>query len=197
MKVRDTFDKTFYDRYYLRPSTAVVSSNDILKRARFVLAYLDYLGVPVRSALDAGCGLGLWCDALHRLDKSIEYTGIEVSEYLCLEMGWQQSTIANFKTRRKYDLVICQDVMQYIDDRESVQSIRKLSRICRGVLYFDVPTREDIRDGFLDETRTDREIHLRGAEWYKTQLSKYFISAGGGVFVPKQSDTVVLALERS
>ena len=111
-------------------------------------------------------------------------------------MGWEQSTIVDFKTRRKFDLVICQDVMQYVNDKESVQSIRKLSRVCRGALYFDVPTVEDIRDAFLDEARTDREIYLRGARWYRTQLSKYFISAGGGVFVPKQSDTVVLALER-
>lgn len=165
--------------------------------ARFVLAYLAHLRVEVVRVLDMGCGLGMWKNALSHLAPEVDYTGVEFSAYLCEKYGWTHATIASYRSRRKADLVVCQDVMQYLDDAEVADSIRNVARLCRGALYVEVPTREDIDDGCLDLSRTDDRIHVRPARWYRRRLDEYFISAGGGVFIPKKSDTVVLAMERA
>ncbi|HET6348510.1 MAG TPA: class I SAM-dependent methyltransferase [Candidatus Krumholzibacteria bacterium] len=194
--VRRQFDQAFFKRYYHDATTSVISADDVFKRACFVLAYLAHLQVPVHTVLDAGCGTGLWMQALHDIDHSIDYFGFDPSEYLCRKHGWLQSTVAEFRTRRRFDLVVCQDVMQYMPAAEVERSFAAIARACRGALYFDVPTSDDIDDGFLDMKRTDRKIHVRSAEWYRRRLRKHFVNAGGGVFVMPDARTVLLALER-
>lgn len=194
--IRCTFDRDFFERYYSRGESAVVTEDDIERLARFVLSYLDYLGVEVHSVLDAGCGTGMLGRVLRRLRPSVRYTGLDTSPYLCEEYGWVHSTLAGFRTRRRFDLVVCRDVLQYLDGREARASIDNLARLCRGAFYFDVPTRDDFDDGLLDRARTDSRIHVRGARWYRRLLDRHYVSAGGGVFVPRDSGTVVLALER-
>lgn len=194
--IRDQFDRAFFDRFYERASTAVTSADDVYRRARFVLAYLDHVQVTVRSVLDAGCGTGLWKRALRRLDRDIAYTGIDPSEYLCRRYGWTRSAIADYAPRRKFDLVVCQDVLQYVDDAGVRRSIAAMSRVCGGALYFDVPTSDDIADDLLDMKRTDKAIHVRDANWYRRLLRRDFVNAGGGVFIKKDARAVILALER-
>jgi SAM-dependent methyltransferase len=194
--VRRSFDRAFFQRYYVEPTTAVATADDVLRRARFVVSYLEHLGLDVRRVLDAGCGTGLWKRALRRIDRSADYVGIDPSEYLCRRYGWQHCSVADFTSRRRFDLVVCQDVLQYVDDAEVSRSFAAIARVCRGALYFDVPTREDVNDGFLDLRRTDRAIHLRSAAWYRSRLARDFVNAGGGVFVRRGPRAMVLALER-
>jgi predicted TPR repeat methyltransferase len=194
--IRSEFDRAFFDRFYQRSSTAVISEDDVYRRARFVVAYLAHLQLDVHSVLDAGCGTGLWKKALRRLDRDIAYTGIDPSEYLCRRYGWTQTAIADYAPRRKFDLVVCQDVLQYVDDAGVRRSIDAMARACAGALYFDVPTSDDIEDGLLDMKRTDRAIHVRSADWYRKLLRRDFLNAGGGVFVRKDARAVILALER-
>ena len=194
--VRRTFGRAFFDRYYTKQTTAVVTPEEIRRLAAFVLAYLAHLRVPVRTALDAGCGVGSWKRALHSLDRSIRYTGIDTSDYTCEEYGWLHSSIADFRSRSKFDLIICQDVLQYVDDGEVRRSVGNIARLCRGALYLDVATKEDIDDGTLDLRKTDQDIHVRSVQWYRRLVDRYFIGAGGGLFIPKKSSTVLLALEK-
>jgi SAM-dependent methyltransferase len=195
-KVRREFGKEFYDRFYHRSSTAVASTQDAHRLCKFVMAYLDFLGLEVARVLDAGCGLGHWQSAFRRLRRRVEYVGIETSDYLCERYGWRKSTIAEFRTRGRFDLVVCQDVLQYLNDEEAANSIANLARQCRGAMYFEVPTREDFESGALDTRRTDGEIYTRPANWYRKRLLQDFDSAGGGVFVRKNSGLHLLALEK-
>jgi len=194
--VRHDFDRAFFKRYYHDASTSVISEDDVFRRACFVLAYLSHLQVPVQTVLDAGCGTGLWQRSLHRIDRSIDYFGIDPSEYLCATFGWHRSTVAAFRSRKKFDLVVCQDVMQYMDADEAERSFNAMAAVCRGALYFDVPTSDDIDDGLLDMRKTDRKIHVRSAAWYRKRLGRHFENAGGGVFISARARAVLLALER-
>jgi predicted TPR repeat methyltransferase len=193
--IRNEFDRAFFDRFYQRSSTAVISADDVYRRARFVLAYLAHLQLDVKTALDAGCGTGLWKKALRRLDRDLTYTGIDPSEYLCRRYGWTQTAIADYAPRRKFDLVICQDVLQYVDGPGVRRSIAAMARACTGALYFDVPTSDDIDDDLLDMKLTDGAIHIRSAAWYRKRLKKDFMNAGGGVFLKRNAPAVILALE--
>ena len=52
------FDRDYYRRYYFDPRTAVGSPHESRMRARLIAAYVDHVGLPVRTILDAGCGIG-------------------------------------------------------------------------------------------------------------------------------------------
>jgi SAM-dependent methyltransferase len=194
--IRRSFDREFFTRFYADQATAVTSAEEMFRRARFVWSYLIHLQLDVRTVLDAGCGTGLWKRALRRLDRDIDYTGIDPSDYLCRRYGWTQCGIAEFRSRKKFDLVVCQDVLQYVDDADVGRSIDALTRACRGALYFDVPTRDDVDARLLDMRRTDRDVHIRSADWYRRFFKRDFVNAGGGVFVRRNAGAVVLALER-
>jgi chemotaxis methyl-accepting protein methylase len=104
--------------------------------------------------------------------------------------------VADFKSRKKFDLVVCQDVMQYMSVAEVDRSFEAIAAVCRGALYFDVPTTDDVDDDLLDMRKTDKNINIRSAAWYRKRLAKHFENAGGGVFIAKDAGAVLLALER-
>jgi SAM-dependent methyltransferase len=191
----ERFDARYYDRYYGDAATRVSGLGETKKLARFVAGYLDYMGVPVRRVLDAGCGLGRWKHALGEHYPRARYTGLEWSEHLCARYGWEQGSIASYRGRGRYDLVVCQGVLQYLGDADAARAIDNLARLCRGALYLEVLTREDWRDA-CDQRATDGAVYRRPAAFYRERLARHFIAVGGGVFVPKDGDVVLYALER-
>ena len=176
------FDAGFYRRFYLNPRTRVVTPAEMARRADLVAAFVRHGELPVRSILDVGCGLGLMREALLRHFPRARYLGLEVSEYLCARHGWVQGSIATFEHERSFDLVICYDVLQYLDARQAGAAIRNLAALCEGVLHFGVLTQEDW-ELYCDKRRTDRNVHVRPAGWYRRRLARAFINAGTGMFV--------------
>jgi SAM-dependent methyltransferase len=191
----ERFDAAYYDRFYRRRGTRVSDARETAKLGRFVCSYVDYLGLPVKNALDAGCGLGRWRTVVAEHYPRARYTGIEVSEYLCAELGWTHASIAEYRPRTRFDLVICQGVLQYLDDREASAALANLARLCRGALYLEALTAEDWRDA-CDQRATDGAVHRRPAEFYRSRLARHFVPLGGGLFVHKDAGVVLYALER-
>lgn len=193
-RVRSRFDEAFFRRYYLERAARAHDARVQRRLAAFVFSYLDYLEVPVRRVLDLGCGLGLWRRELAARHPRATYTGVEASDYLCQTFGWEQGTVAGYRGRGQYDLVICQSVLQYVDDADVRRSIANLARLCRGALYLEIPTRRDWEE-HCDREGSDGRIRLRGGQWYRRAIGKQFRSAGGGVFLPNESESVLLELE--
>jgi len=152
------------------------------RRADLVAAFVRHGELRVRSILDVGCGLGLMRRQLERHFPRARYTGLEVSEYLCRKHGWAQGSIATFDSARAYDLVICYDVLQYLQARPAAAALRNLARLCTGVLHFGALTQEDW-ELYCDKRRTDRNVHVRPGDWYRRRLARAFINAGSGMFV--------------
>ncbi|HEX5650953.1 MAG TPA: class I SAM-dependent methyltransferase [Steroidobacteraceae bacterium] len=176
------FDAGFYRRFYLNPKTRVVTPAEMARRADLVAAFVRHGELPVRSILDVGCGLGLMREQLLRHFPRARYVGLEVSDYLCAKHGWTQGSVATFEAERPFDLVICYDVLQYLDARRAGAAIRNLARLCEGVLHFGVLTQEDW-ELYCDKRRTDRHVQVRPATWYRRRLGRSFINAGSGMFV--------------
>ena len=176
------FDAGFYRRFYLDPKTRVVTPSEMARRADLVAAFVRHGELRVRSILDVGCGLGLMRRQLERHFPRARYTGLEVSEYLCRKHGWAQGSIATFDSARAYDLVICYDVLQYLQARPAAAALRNLARLCTGVLHFGALTQEDW-ELYCDKRRTDRNVHVRPGDWYRRRLARAFINAGSGMFV--------------
>jgi trans-aconitate methyltransferase len=189
------FDETYYRRYYEDPLTRVAAPEETRAQADFVCGYLKYMDLPVRRVLDMGCGLGGWKAELKRHFPRASYTGVERSDYLCRRFGWKKGSVDSFESGRTFDLVICQDVIQYLPSGRANDAMRRLAALSRGALLFAVLTREDWEEN-CDQELTDGTGHLRPSRWYRKRLKKDFINAGGGLFLKRDSGVVLYEMEK-
>ena len=189
------FDAEFYRRYYRDPSTRVASRADQLKLADFVCAYTAYLGFTVRRVLDAGCGLGHMRASVRRFFPRARYVGLETSEYLARRHGWVRQGLEAYRPEAPFDLVICHDVLQYLDDRTAARALANLGRISAGAVYFSALTLGDWRST-ADRSLTDGGVHLRPAAWYQRRLGRHFRPVGAGMLVRRGFTPVLWELER-
>ena len=194
--VRREFGPEYYRRFYGDAATRSVSSAEVRRQVAFLSAYLKHLSLPVRRVLDMGCGLGLMRSPLQQAFPRMRYTGVEWSGHLCQRLGWTHGSVVDFSARWPFDLVICHDVIQYLGDADAGRAIDNLARLCRGALYLGVLTREDW-DENCDPQRTDDQVHLRTARWYRRRLARHFVNAGGGVFLHRDAPVVTWSLERA
>lgn len=189
------FDAAYYRRFYENPRTRVARPEDTARLARFVVAYLDHLGIRnVRSVLDLGCGLGWWRAALAELLPRARYRGVEASDHLCATLGWEKGSVVDY-AGRPADLVVCQGVLHYLHRSDALSAIETLSRLTRKALYLEVLTKEDWRE-HVDRKRTDGSMPLRPARFYRKALSMHFVACGGGLFLPRSSPAVLYELEK-
>lgn len=172
------FDARYYAKWYGDKAERA----DMAARAlRFVLSYIDHMDASIRSALDLGCGLGLWKKALGRQAKDVRYTGVELSPYLCEKYGWEKGDAVTYSSSRVFDLVICQGVLQYLSDRDCAAAIDNLARLSRRFLYLEVLTAADAEEICCPEG-TDFEVYVRDASWYAKRLKAHFVNLGGGLY---------------
>lgn len=189
------FDEDYYRRFYEDPRTRVAAPGESRTLVDFVCGYLKYMDIQVDTALDMGCGMGSWQKELARHFPRAQYTGVEHSPYLCERFGWTPGSVDDFESRKQFDLVICQDVLQYLPDRRAASSINNLTSLCRGALYFAVLTEKDWAEN-CDRALTDGTGHMRSGDWYRKRLNKYFVNAGGGVFIKRNAGVVLYELEK-
>jgi 2-polyprenyl-3-methyl-5-hydroxy-6-metoxy-1,4-benzoquinol methylase len=192
--MKEQFDRDYYQRFYFNPRTAVTNRAEMNARGRLIAAMADHLGLPVRTILDAGCGVGLLRAPLGKALPRAVYTGLEVSEYLCGRFGWIQGGIQDFTRKAQYDVVICYDVLQYLKAVETRRALANLARVCRGLLYFGVLTREDWEEN-CDQTRTDPAVSLRGGAWYRRELGKNFRHLGAGFWLRRDCPVTVWEMD--
>jgi len=179
------FDRDYYQRFYFNPRTAVTSRAEMRARARLIIGCVQYVGLPVRRILDAGCGVGMLRAPLKRALRSADYVGLELSDYLCRRYGWRQGSIETLRTRERFELVICYDVLQYLSMTQARRAIANLARVCRGALYFGALTLEDWHDN-CDQSRTDRIPGLRPGAWYRRELARAFRPIGCGMWLKRE-----------
>ncbi|MFT5448262.1 MAG: trans-aconitate methyltransferase [Gammaproteobacteria bacterium] len=189
------FDRQYYERFYADPETCSVTGEEVARQIAFVAAYLKHMALGVRRVLDLGCGLGMMQAPLLENFPGATYQGVEFSEYLCEELGWQRGSVVDYRARTAFDLVVCHDVIQYLDDHDADRAIGNLATLCRGALYLGVLTAEDWQEN-CDPQRTDNRVELRTTDWYRTRLARHFVSAGGGVFLKSDAPVVLWSLER-
>lgn len=186
---RIRFDRDYYERFY--PDS---EEPDMERLVAFLSSYLDHMGVPVRRVLDMGCGVGNWRPVIARAYPRASYTGVEYSGYLCEKFGWVRGSAVDYASARPFDLVICQGVLQYLDDLQARKAIDNLAGLCRGALYLEALTVKDWEEN-CDRRHTDGEVYLREGAWYRRELARHFVNCGGGVFLSKGSPAVMYELE--
>lgn len=187
------FDAAYYRRFYYDPATRAATPEYAKRQARFIGAYLRFIDLPVSSVLDMGCGVGRVLKALGKEFPGATLTGVEYSSYLCERHGWKQGSVVDWPGRA-HDLVICNDVLGYLGNRECSAAIDNLARLTRGALYLGALTKED--RNVVDADRTDPDQHLRSLAWYRRHLGRHFTAIGGGLFLRKPLKVPMWALDK-
>ena len=193
--IRQVFDEAYYERFYRSARTRAETPEDALRRAAFITSYLAHIGLPVVRVLDIGCGLGRTLAGVQTAYPMAHCTGVEVSDYLCAEHGWIRGSVLDYRTEEPFDLVICNDVVQYLGHADARVAIDNLAALCQGALYFGALTREDWEEN-CDRVRTDDEVCLRSTRWYRRQLRRDFAPIGGGLFLRRPEGVTLWSLER-
>lgn len=170
------YDERYYQRWYRDPRTRVKSPAELARLVALVLAQTEYhLERPLRSVLDIGCGEGRWYPALKRLRPKVSYRGVDPSAWAVARHGRRRhlqcgsiDALDALDLGPQADLVVLNDVIQYIDDATLARAAPQLRARCRGVIF---------ANAFVDsdEFIGDRTRHQpRSADWYL----KLFACAG-------------------
>jgi len=190
----ERFNKAYYDRFYRNPATRSAGDRDAQRQADFIAAYLRYQRVAVHSVADIGCGLGRLLRALGEAFPRARTLGVDPSLYLSEEYGWRCAALPGWTPPRPVDLVVCNDVLPYLDDDDAAEAIAKLAAATRKALFFGALTAEDL--ALCDLGRTDTDVHLRQAAWYRRRLGRHFQGVGGGLWLKKPVHAVLWTLDR-
>jgi hypothetical protein len=190
------FGADYFDRFYESPATRVYGEREIGRLARGVTGMIGWLGGDLNAVLDVGAGTGLWRDwfAAHR--PHVRYRSTDTSAYACERYRHEQRDIARWRAREKFDLVVCQGVLQYLADEDAERAIENIAGMCRGFLFLEVVTQRDLRET-CDTTRTDVAVHARTGAWYRMRLRQHFTMLGCGLHYAKSGPLVFYELEQA
>jgi 2-polyprenyl-3-methyl-5-hydroxy-6-metoxy-1,4-benzoquinol methylase len=191
---RGQFDQAYYDRYYESKSTRVHGAARVAHLARFVTEYIAWNDGRLDAVLDIGAGAGLWRDWFAKNKRGVQYKSIEYSAYACERYGHEHRDIATWRASTRFDLIVCQGVLQYLKDDACASAIENIGAMARGFLYLEAVTRHDF-DEVCDKKLTDGAVHLRTGDWYRPRLAKHFQRVGAGLWYARRGPLQFYELE--
>jgi SAM-dependent methyltransferase len=170
------YDREYYRRWYRDPSTRIGTAETARRKARLAVSAAEFmLGRTIETVLDIGCGDGLWLAALNKLRPGIEYLGIDPSQHVVERLGRRHDVrlgtfgeLAKLKLERPFDLLVCADVIQYVEDKDLRRGLVEIRRLASGVAYIETFTVEDNmegdRDGWIDRSEKTLRRFFRDAD---------------------------------
>lgn len=195
-----SYDRAYFDRWYRDPRRRVATGADVARKARLVVGIAEsLLQRPVRSVLDIGCGEGAWRQALRTLRPGIRYVGVDSSAYVVARFGRVRGirygtfgTLASAELDGPYDLVVCCDVLQYVNTPELTRGLEAVAGLLDGVAYLEAYTS-------ADEVIGDRRgWHHRPPAFYRRAFNKAGLtSVGMHCWVSESLRSATAALERA
>lgn len=153
------YDQQYFDRWYRRSATRVITPDLTARRAALALAAAEYvLDRPVRTVLDVGCGEGGWGQWIRRRRPDVRYVGVDPSEYAVRRFGARRNlrlgtfgALRAAGVRGRFDLVVCADVLQYIPTRTLGAGLVELADFLGdGVAFLPAYTTADEMEGDLE-----------------------------------------------
>ena len=167
------YDREYFERWYHDRHTRVNTHAEVRRKVALAIATTEYfLRRQLRTVLDIGCGEGAWLGHLHAFRPRAHYTGLDSSEYAVSRFGKERNirlaTFGDLPSLKlgMFDLVVCSDVLHYVPDPEIRAGVQTIARICEGVAFLEVLTKEDEIIGDLDA------FIRRPTAWYRATFRK-------------------------
>ncbi|HEX8789771.1 MAG TPA: class I SAM-dependent methyltransferase [Polyangiaceae bacterium] len=190
------FDADYFRRFYESRRTRVYGREQVDHLARGVTGLVQWFGGDIDGVLDVGAGIGLWGEWLREHMPHVAYRSVDVSDYACRRYGHERRDISRWRARERFDLVVCQGVLPYLDDDACARAVANIAAMCRGFLYLEAITSRDLRE-VCDRARTDVSVRARPASFYRRILKRWFEPLGCGVHHVRGGDKVFYDLERA
>lgn len=179
--MKKIYDRDYFDKWYRHPHHAVKSRHELERKVALTVAVAEYyLGRPVGSVLDVGCGEGDWLAPLLRLRPAIQYLGVDSSEYAVARFGRARNLrlatfgqLAELRFDRTFDLIVCTDVLHYVRTAELRRGLRGIVEMLDGAAFLELFTAVDAPDG-------DKQGFIaRSPKWYRSVFSQAGLMACG------------------
>jgi SAM-dependent methyltransferase len=147
------YDRDYFDRWYR--DGGIGGARRLARKVALAVATAEYhLERPLRSVLDVGCGEGAWRAPVLKLRPRAQYLGFDSSEYAIARFGPRRNLhlahFADFAQLRPCppaDLLVCSDVLHYLDTRELDRGLPGLAALCGGIAFLETFAREDDAEG--------------------------------------------------
>jgi SAM-dependent methyltransferase len=194
------YDRAYFDRWYRGTASRIEGAAELSRRVAVAVALAERaLGRPIRTALDVGCGEGRWRAELRRLRPGLRYTGVDPSPYVVERFGRRRNILraafdelAGLELGGPYDLVVCADVLHYVDDRDLARGLPALARLAGGLAWLEALCREDEVEG------DHRGLILRPVASYRRYFRRLgLVHAGAFGWIAGELADRPAALERS
>jgi len=190
------YDRAYFDKWYR--DERINSPAEIRRKVVLAVAAAEYfLQRSVRSALDVGCGEGQWQLHLRAIRPRIRYLGLDSSAYVVRQFGKARNIrratfgeLPSLHLAQTFDLIVCSDVLHYVGDSEIRSGAREIARLCKGVAYLEVLTKEDDVVGDLEG------LISRPAAWYRKTFERAgLVHVGPYTWLGKPLQPIASALE--
>lgn len=188
------FDEAYYTRFYGDARTRVQGPPEVARLCRGILEVARWWQVPVASVAEIGAGTGLARDWFARRRPEVRYVSTDISPFACKAYGHRKLDIANARLRGRFDLVICQGVLPYLDDAGAARALDHLGEMTAGLLYLECQTDRDIAE-VVDATVSDHALRGRPASFYVGRLEKHFVMLGAGLWIARRARVPLYELE--
>lgn len=175
------YDANYFERWYRDPRHRVKSPKVLERKVKVAVSLAEfYLGRPIETVLDVGCGEGAWLAPLRALRPRVKYSGLDSSEYAVARYGRTRNVryakfgdLAEQRFDAPVDLLVCSDVMHYVGTAELVRGLSGLRYLCDGFAFLEVLAKED---EFVGDTVG---FVPRKAWWYRQQFARAgFVACG-------------------
>lgn len=173
------YDGTYFDRWYRQ--RRIGAGPALTRKVALAVSVAEYhLARPIRSVIDIGCGEGAWRAPLLKLRPKLRYLGLDSSPYVVERYGrtrnlryLQFGDLAEQRFDEAFDLVVCADVLHYVEDDEVERGLSGMTDLCAGAAFIEIYCVDDPIEGDMDG------FQRRSGEWYRTRLASAELTACG------------------
>ncbi len=174
-------DREYWETQYSDPAS-IDGIGNVKDHSRYLTAFFNLEGVPVRSLIDLGFGPGVLFKEMIRAFHPDWAVGLEPSAHVFRRFRHptarvRQEDILTWCRRkgekRVYDLGICTSVLQYLSDNEIREALPVIARRVRW-LYLTVPTDVEYRRQSKELRFADPWAIPRTRERYHRLLRPHF-----------------------
>jgi SAM-dependent methyltransferase len=194
------YDRAYFEKWYRHPRHAVGSKGELKRKVALAVAVAEYyLGRPIESVLDVGCGEAPWRAPLAALRPRAYYHGLDASEYVVARYGRSRNIglarfgdLAHLRLDRRFDLIVCSDVLHYLKAAEIRAGLAGIADMLEGIAFLELFTSRD-------DVAGDRKGYIaRAPSWYlRTFQEAGFTPAGSHCYLGFRLVRGIAALERA